>query len=150
MSVQASNDRRAQGAAPTPPPPGRTPADRPAARWRSLLRTREAALALLILVATGLLALTEPKALNVSNLLSVGTGMIYDLPVAAGMTLVMILGGIDLSVGAVLGLSGVVTALACARAWRSRLRSSSGSARPRLPARSTACSSRASGWRRSS
>jgi ribose transport system permease protein len=82
-----------------------------APRWRSLVRTREAALVLLVLAVTILLALAEPRFLNASNLLSVGTGMIYDLPVAAGMTLVLILGGIDLSVGAVLGLTGVVTAM---------------------------------------
>jgi ribose/xylose/arabinose/galactoside ABC-type transport system permease subunit len=87
------------------------PHARPQPRWRSMARTREAALACLIAAATVALAIAEPKFLNVSNLLSVGTGMVYDLPVAAGMTLVMILGGIDLSVGAVLGLTGVVTAM---------------------------------------
>jgi ribose transport system permease protein len=92
------------------PPGGATPAVEPGGR-RRLLHSREAALASLILVVVGLLALAEPKFLNGSNLLAVGTGMIYDLPVAAGMTFVLILGGIDLSVGAVLGLTGVVTAL---------------------------------------
>ena len=81
-------------------------------RWRALLRTREAALVLLILVVTSALALAEPRFLNTSNLLSIGTGMVYELPVAAGMTFVLILGGIDLSVGAILGLTGVVTAMA--------------------------------------
>jgi len=75
------------------------------------IRAREAALALMVLVVSGLLALAEPRFLNASNLVSVGTGMIYDLPVAAGMTLVLALGGIDLSVGAIIGLTSVVTAL---------------------------------------
>jgi ribose transport system permease protein len=78
---------------------------------RSLARSREAALVLLILVVSTLLAVLQPTFLNPSNLLSIGTGMIYDVPVAAGMTLVLILGGIDLSVGAVLALTGVVTAM---------------------------------------
>jgi ribose transport system permease protein len=82
-----------------------------AALWRAALRSREASLALLIAAAMVVLAAVEPTFLNRGNLLSVGTGMIYDLPVAAGMTLVLVLGGIDLSVGAVLGLTGVVTAL---------------------------------------
>lgn len=75
------------------------------------IRAREAALALMVLVVSGLLALAEPRFLSASNLVSVGTGMIYDLPVAAGMTLVMVLGGIDLSVGAVIGLTSVITAM---------------------------------------
>ena len=79
--------------------------------WRASLRTRETGLALLVLAAAAGLAVAQPRFLSASNLLSLGTGMIYDLPVAAGVTLVMILGGIDLSVGAVLGLTGVVTAM---------------------------------------
>jgi len=75
------------------------------------IRAREAALALMVLVVSGLLALAEPRFPNASNLVSVGTGMIYDLPVAAGMTLVLALGGIDLSVGAVIGLTSVITAM---------------------------------------
>jgi len=75
------------------------------------IRAREAALALMVLAVSGLLALAEPRFLNASNLVSVGTGMIYDLPVAAGMTLVLVLGGIDLSVGAIIGLTSVVTAM---------------------------------------
>jgi ribose transport system permease protein len=75
------------------------------------IRAREAALALMVLVVSGLLSLAEPRFLNASNLVSVGTGMIYDVPVAAGMTLVLVLGGIDLSVGAVIGLTSVITAM---------------------------------------
>jgi len=114
MSFQVSDESAVRKAAPATAPFGRTPARRPAGpggRWRALVLSREAVLTLLILVVTTLLALAEPKFLNPSNLLSVGTGMIYDTPVAAGMTLVMILGGIDLSVGAVLGLTGVVIAM---------------------------------------
>lgn len=114
MSLEVSEESAARETAPASGASSRTPPNGPTARvasWRSLLRTREAALTLLILVVTGLLSLAEPTFLTPSNLLSVGTGMIYDLPVAAGMTLVMILGGIDLSVGAVLGLTGVVTAM---------------------------------------
>lgn len=80
--------------------------------WRAHLRTREMGLLLLVVAASAGLGAVQPRFLNASNLLSLGTGMIYDLPVAAGMTLVLILGGIDLSVGAVLGLTGVVTAMA--------------------------------------
>ncbi len=43
--------------------------------------------------------------------------MVYDLPLAAGATLVLVVGGIDLSLGAVLALSSVVTALALRAGW---------------------------------
>ncbi|HUG55107.1 MAG TPA: ABC transporter permease [Vicinamibacteria bacterium] len=49
--------------------------------------------------------------------MSIATGMVYDLPLAAGATLVLLVGGIDLSLGAVLALSGVVTALAMRAGW---------------------------------
>ena len=94
--------------APAVPPAG---AGTPPHRRLAFLHSREASLALLVLAASAGLAVAQPRFLSASNLLSVGTGMIYDLPLAAGMTLVLILGGIDLSVGAVLGLTGVVTAM---------------------------------------
>jgi ribose/xylose/arabinose/galactoside ABC-type transport system permease subunit len=53
----------------------------------------------------------QPRFLDPKNLASVVMGMTYDLLMAMGMTLVLILGGIDLSVGSVLGLSGVVTTM---------------------------------------
>lgn len=59
----------------------------------------------------GILAILRPEFLRVSNLVAIGTSATYDLPLAAGMTIVLIVGGIDLSVGAVLALSGVVTTL---------------------------------------
>jgi ribose transport system permease protein len=73
---------------------------------------RELALLAVILLTGGVLAFLRPEFLRVSNLVSIGTSVTYDLPLAAGMTIVLIVGGIDLSVGAVLALSGVVTALA--------------------------------------
>jgi ribose transport system permease protein len=80
-------------------PPG-SAAVRSRESWRAALRTRETGLALLVLAAAAGLAAAQPRFLTASNLLSLVTGMIYDLPVAAGMTLVLILGGI-----------GVVTAM---------------------------------------
>ncbi len=65
------------------------------------------------IAATGTaIAVAEPRFLTTANLSAIGAGMIYDLPLAAGMTLILIGGGIDLSVGAVLALTGVVMALA--------------------------------------
>lgn len=81
-------------------------------RLRPLPVTREAWLLAAVTATAGALALLRPEFLRASNLVSIGTVVTYDLPLAAGMTLVLIVGGIDLSVGAVLALSGVVTTLA--------------------------------------
>ncbi|WP_297572298.1 ABC transporter permease [uncultured Deefgea sp.] len=66
-------------------------------------------LALLVL-ATGL-AITSPDFLTVGNLLNVFRQVSINALIAFGMTLVILLGGIDLSVGSILALSSVLTAL---------------------------------------
>jgi ribose transport system permease protein len=68
-------------------------------------------LLLAILLASIILAIFRPQFLNRENLTSILMGMTYDLLMAMGMTLVLTLGGIDLSVGSVLGLTGVVTTM---------------------------------------
>jgi ribose/xylose/arabinose/galactoside ABC-type transport system permease subunit len=80
-------------------------------RLARLLSGRRATLLLAILAAGLILAILRPQFLNKENLTSVLMGMTYDLFMAMGMTLVLILGGIDLSVGSVLGLTGVVTTM---------------------------------------
>ncbi len=46
-----------------------------------------------------------------SNIEAIFSNLAYDLLLACGMTFVIILGGVDLSVGAVLALSGIIAAL---------------------------------------
>jgi len=75
------------------------------------LTSRNMLLLLIILVAGGSLSYLQPRFLNPGNLSSVLIGMTYALPLAMGMTLVMILGGIDLSVGPVLALCAITTTL---------------------------------------
>lgn len=72
---------------------------------------REAVLLATTLVLATALALARPGFLQPENLISVATGMVYDLPLAMAATLVLVVGGIDLSLGAVLALSSVVTTL---------------------------------------
>ena len=71
-------------------------------------KSRTTTLLLINLTVAVLLSVLQPRFLNPENLASLFMGMTYDLLMAMGMTLVLILGGIDLSVGSVLGLSGVV------------------------------------------
>ena len=84
---------------------------KPSFRQRAVgvIKTRNMSLLLMILVACIALTILQPRFLNQNNLSSIVTGMVYDLLMAMGMTLVMILGGIDLSVGSVLALAGVTT-----------------------------------------
>jgi ribose transport system permease protein len=70
---------------------------------------REAVLLATTLVLGAVLAIARPGFLNSENLISIATGMVYDLPLAMAATLVLVVGGIDLSLGAVLALSSVVT-----------------------------------------
>jgi ribose transport system permease protein len=83
----------------------------------ALLGHREFTLVAIIGVCAVTLTLLRPEFLRASNLLSIATSVVYDVPLAAGMTLVLIVRGIDLSVGAVLALSGVVMTLALRDGW---------------------------------
>ena len=79
---------------------------------RGVAMSREGTLVLLILAACIAICVFKPMAfLDSKNFEAMATGMIYDLLMASGMTLVLITGGIDLSVGSVLALTGVVTTM---------------------------------------
>ena len=75
------------------------------------LRVREVQLLLLTLLVGAIISILTPNFLTDSNLKSVAMGMTYDLIVALGMTYVLILGGLDLSVGSNIALSGIITTL---------------------------------------
>jgi ribose transport system permease protein len=59
-----------------------------------------------------LIAALEPRFLSAGNLAGVARQTAVIMVIAMGMTVVMISGGIDLSVGSVMALSGVIGALA--------------------------------------
>jgi ribose/xylose/arabinose/galactoside ABC-type transport system permease subunit len=79
---------------------------------RGFLRSRELSLFLVILAAFVLLWFLKGGIfVSIKNFEGIATGIVYDLLMAAGMTIVLILWGIDLSVGAVLALTSVITAM---------------------------------------
>ena len=78
-------------------------------------RSRTTTLLVINLAVALILAVVQPRFLNPENLSSLFMGMTYDLLMAMGMTLILILGGIDLSVGSVLGLSGVAVTMLLSR-----------------------------------
>ena len=70
----------------------------------------------LVALAT-LLSILTPHFLSVSNLLNVAEQTSINAVIAVGMTFVILSGGIDLSVGSLLALSGVVLAAALRAGW---------------------------------
>ena len=67
---------------------------------------------LLLLVLVVAISIKQPNFWSADNLLNITRQMSLNAIVAAGMTLVILTGGIDLSVGSILALVGIVTALA--------------------------------------
>jgi ribose transport system permease protein len=76
---------------------------------RSLLKEAGIGLALILLIF--LFAISHDKFLTVSNVSNILQQISINTIIAAGMTFVILLGGIDLSVGSVLALSAVVGGL---------------------------------------
>src|SRR5947207_1479823 len=81
---------------------------------RDKVRARQGVTLGLVLVGTVLLAATTPAFATRANLTAVALGMSLDAIVAVGMTVPIVSGGFDLSVGAVMALSGAVAALVAA------------------------------------
>ena len=70
-----------------------------------------------LLLLCGLLWVLTPHFLTVSNLLNVAEQTAINAVIAVGMTFVIISAGIDLSVGSIVALSGVVLASALQAKW---------------------------------
>ncbi len=78
--------------------------------------TRTLSLIGLNLAVVAVMAALKPvEYLDWKNFEAVAIGLSYDLLVALGMTFVLLVGGIDLSVGSVLAVSGIVSTLAMQR-----------------------------------
>lgn len=79
-----------------------------AAALRRLVNAREAGIALVLLAICAFLALSTPYFLTIDNLAIVARQVSLIAIIAIGMTFVILLGGIDLSVGSVVALASVV------------------------------------------
>lgn len=80
-------------------------------RWQKFLQAEWAAPLIALLSLSVALSLYDPNFRKIENLSNIGYQTAVIVTLAAGQTLVIIAGGIDLSVGSVLALVGVVTAL---------------------------------------
>ena len=78
--------------------------------YRYLSRTSILGIIITLAVECLILSLLSPYFLTARNLLNVMRSISITGIVAAGMTMVLISGGLDLSVGSVIGLGGIVTA----------------------------------------
>lgn len=76
-----------------------------------LFQIKEVPLLTAILVAGFALTLAKPNFLQFGNIHSVFLGASFEAIMAIGMTLLLVLGGFDLSVGSVAGFTGVVSGL---------------------------------------
>jgi ribose transport system permease protein len=72
---------------------------------------REAVLLLIIIVAAACMSVASPDFRTPANLVAVLLGLSLESIVAVGMTILMVSGGFDLSVGSTMALSGAVSAM---------------------------------------
>ncbi len=80
-------------------------------RWSALLQVRELNVLTALLVVVALISFSTPYFLTTDNLMGVFRSFSLIVIMSIGMVMVIITGGIDLSVGSVMGLSSLVTAL---------------------------------------
>ena len=80
---------------------------------RALATQIECRMLLVVIVVMITLSLSSPYFLTASNLYNVMDQSVVTGMVALGQTLVILIGGIDLSVGALAGVTGVMLGLAC-------------------------------------
>lgn len=80
--------------------------------WRSLTERQELAVSLLLLLVGVVLSLSTETFFSSTNLMNVVLGFSWYVIAALGATMVIIIGGIDLSVGSMMALAGMVSALA--------------------------------------
>ena len=79
--------------------------------WKKLLLRKEAMTFLLVVIVAVVLLLFSRYFLNPTNLDSLQTSIAPSSIIAVGMMVLLITGMFDLSVGSIMGLSGVVTAI---------------------------------------
>ena len=79
---------------------------------RNIVAFREFSLSIVLVVMSIAMAIASPVFLDVGNLQAILLALSVEATIAVGMMLLLISGGLDLSVGSILGFTGVVTGLA--------------------------------------
>ena len=79
--------------------------------FKKLIRTRELTLLLLIVGIVAVMSQLSPYFLSMTNFRAVAIGLAPTAIIVVGMTLLLVSGGFDLSVGAVLAVSGTIAGM---------------------------------------
>jgi len=104
MSVDLGSDSKRLTMPPAPP-------SRFSRCWSAVIRVRELNVLTALLVVAALISFSTPYFLSTDNLMGVFRSFSLVAIMSIGMVMVIITGGIDLSVGSVMGLSALATAL---------------------------------------
>jgi len=75
--------------------------------WRTIASLREITVILIIITVSLMLTVLSPHFLTKDNLMSTAIGLAADGMITVGMTIALVSGGLDLSVGSVMALTGV-------------------------------------------
>lgn len=75
--------------------------------WKTITSLREITVILIIITVSLILTMLSPYFLTQDNLMSTAIGLAADGMISVGMTIALVSGGLDLSVGSVMALSGV-------------------------------------------
>jgi ribose transport system permease protein len=76
--------------------------------WKMITSFREATIVFIIIIISFILSILSTHFLTRDNLMSIASGLAGDGIIAVGMTIALVSGGFDFSVGSVVALSGVV------------------------------------------
>lgn len=76
--------------------------------WRIITSFREATIVFIIIIISFILSILSTHFLTKDNLVSIAVGLAGDGIIAVGMTIALVSGGFDFSVGSVVALSGVI------------------------------------------
>lgn len=77
----------------------------------SILRVREIFMVVLILIMSIAMSILSPHFLDIANFLAIARGFSMEGLVVVGMSLLLVAGKFDLSVGSIMALSGIVAAM---------------------------------------
>jgi ribose/xylose/arabinose/galactoside ABC-type transport system permease subunit len=79
--------------------------------FRGILRARESGIAIPLILLIAVVSIVNPVFLDIDNLLNIARQISFTFIVGVAMTFVLIAAGLDLSVGSVLALGGVICGL---------------------------------------
>jgi ribose/xylose/arabinose/galactoside ABC-type transport system permease subunit len=79
--------------------------------FRRIIRARESGIAIPLILLIVVISLVNPVFLNIDNLLNIARQISFTFIIGVAMTFVLIAAGLDLSVGSVLALGGVICGL---------------------------------------